>query len=285
MISSVIKYFLYLGFKVLSPEVVQERNEYLRRELGALPLRGVSLDAKYLPSSSPQRTGNIVVICLNTTYQDHHPRHYLPFLENGADVVLWNPTDITPKTYEAELASLLRSLHQEHPASAIALKTYCAGSDPALSAAASLSFPVHLIIDRGHGDTSALVGFLTILAKIPFIHEILKTTFSCNGAEKIHTLRGRLLFMTPASGDQIMDYRGGNLTRDLARRVNEVAKIIPGDHWAKWGKTAYTHALQFLHTLNIVSQVALNETTYPDPEPPSYFKQNCLPYLIKSPCA
>ncbi|MBP9842010.1 MAG: hypothetical protein KBC64_06260 [Simkaniaceae bacterium] len=225
-----------------------------------------------------------MVICLNTTYQDHHPNHYLPFLENGADVVIWNPTEVTPRKYKGDLLKLLRVLKRDHPQAEIALKTYCANSDPAIGAAADVGFPVHLIVDRGHGNAYKLARSLTFFAGLRLVRRILRKEYDCRGIEKIERVRGKILFLTPRGGDQMMDVRQGNLTRDLAARIGATPCFIPGDHWSKWGVSAYRQAFTFLKSVGVISEERLDEKAYPDPLPPSFFKGKCLPCLIHSSC-
>jgi hypothetical protein len=280
----IIQSAFYCGFKVLPLKTIEERERLLteRFEVFLLPCE---VEARLLRSASAQRTGNIVVICLNTTYLDHHPHHYLPFLENGADVLLWNPGgDVTPKHYEADLLKVLQAVHAEKPEATLALKTYCANTDPAISAASQCDFPVHLMVDRGHGDACALARSITLFAGCRWVEKILEKDFVCGGLQKIEQIRGRILFMRPQGGDQMMDDKRENFTAQLAQRVGGVVEWIPGDHWSKWGKTAYGHAFRFLRSVGIVSDEQINEGQYPDPLPPSFFKQHCLPYLIKTAC-
>ena len=278
----IIQTYFFMGFKNLPQPVVQERNQALQDQFQATCLN-CAVDAKYIQAPQTTRTGNILVICLNTTYQDHHPRHWLPFLENGSDIVLWNAKGTTPKEYEANLITVLHALRREKPQAKIALKTYCANTDPAISAAASMNFPIPLIIDRGHGDALSLARSVTIFAELPFVQRILKKDFVCGGINKIQNLTGPILFLTPKYGDQMMDSKRGNLTKALARPGSKI-KLIPGDHWSKWGKTAYRQALRFLESEQLASGHHFDKNAYKDPLPPSFFKRHCLPLLIKTPC-
>jgi hypothetical protein len=90
--------FFYMGYKNLNPNLAVKRRDelfekYNTEELPCQNSNGKQIDAVYISSSSKQ-TGNVLVVCLNKTYQAHHPKHWEPFLENGADIVLWNPTKL-----------------------------------------------------------------------------------------------------------------------------------------------------------------------------------------------
>ena len=97
----------YVGYKILHPALAKERRQALIKEHGAQEFKCRSLDALYIKASSPC-TGNIFIPCLNTTYQDHDPKQWKTFLENGSDILLWNPSQVDPKTFANDLSSILR---------------------------------------------------------------------------------------------------------------------------------------------------------------------------------
>ncbi len=107
----------YAGYRVHSPEIAKARRDELFADYNAeeIRCRNGEIDAVILKSQSDSRTGNILVVCLNTTYQDRHPKHWALFLENGADVVLWNPTQLGPKAYSQDLGSVLNALRESNP--------------------------------------------------------------------------------------------------------------------------------------------------------------------------
>ncbi len=279
--------FFYMGYQVLPSPVVREREQNLKNNFHAHALectnaQGRDIAVRYLRSQAERTTGNAVVICLNTTYVDHHPKHYIPFLENGADVVLWNPTEVIPCVYQEDLACVLRRLKQLNPEQRIAIKSYCASTDPAIGAAASVNFPVTLIVDRGHGDVFSLARSNTAFAGCGCVTEILREDYDCGGKDKIASLQGRVLLLTPEV-DQVMSFGTRNFTQELHKQAPQtVLENIPGDHWAKWGKTAYRTALRFLHQDGILSSIKV--PNFPDPHPPTFWDRTIMPWLVKAWC-
>ncbi len=285
----------YVGFRELDSTTALQRRLELTKKYNAETFesangQGDKIDALYIASQSALKTGNVFVLCLNTTYQDHHPSRWEPFLQSGADVLLWNPTKLGPVSYSKDLSAILNSLRQKKRDQQIAVKTYCASSDPAIRAVADQEDPkMHLIIDRGYGDVCQLARSFTILAALPLVRSVLKETFDCQGVDKIQKVRGKILFLTPNQGDQVMDYKAHkNLTRDLhAKRSDQpLIKLDSSDHWSDWGSTTYNDVLKFLAELNVVNKNynRLEIGQFPNPVLPSWFKQECVPILIKTPC-
>lgn len=287
----IINFSFYAGYNVLAPDLIEQRNAQLRDTYAAVALdchnaQGDSIAVRYIPSKASCATGNVLVICLNTTYEDHHPRHWLPFLERGADIVLWNPTQPLPRVYEQDLTAVLRTLHEKNPDQVVGIKSYCASTDPAISAAASMPFPVHMIIDRGHGDAHALAESYSCFAKCRLVHHILAREYACAGIERITALQGRVQFFS-SEVDQIMEIGEDNLTYQLAALVNQqdAVEVLSGDHWDKWGVTAYSKAFAFLNSVGLLGDTQpVNVQDYPDPAPPSWCAGTLLPVLMKTWC-
>lgn len=298
IVEMVISKFLYFGHKVLDPEVVKTRVESLKT-LGAYSLacqndQGVPIDMLYIPSSSPKRTGNAVVLSMNTTYVDRNPRHYMPYLDNGADVVLWNQTTLTCKQYAKDLFCLLTALKTQNPDQKLCVQSYCASVDPSLSATAELGDPnVSIVADRGQGDVFKLAKSQSILARLPVVQHVLKEKFSCEGIQKIQDIPGRIAFIAPPiQDDQCMQYAGGtkNLTHDLhdARQRNDDTFILyqGGDHWMVWNADIHNRVNEFLKENGIIAPdyTPATEKDFPTRPPPSFLKKRIMPLLVKSSC-
>jgi hypothetical protein len=280
----------YVGYKKLDHVIASERRmglltSYQGQEFGCVNDGETQIDAIYLTAQNT--TGNVLVLCLNTTYQDHHLSHWEPFYENGADILLWNPTKLGAVSYSKELSCLLRSLREKNPHQEIAVKTYCASTDPGISAVADQKDPkMHLIIDRGHGDVYKLARSFTICAQSSIVQDVLKESFDCDGVNKIRAISGRILFIT-SEIDQIMDYKKkGNLTRDLhvIKSDQTLLALDEQDHWSNWTYTTYNTVLGFLKESGVVCSDfnQVQETLFPPSLPPSYFKKECVPVLTKT---
>ncbi len=285
--------FFYCGFDILDPDIATQRRlslftDYNAAEITCTNDDGQLMDVVYIPALPEVATGNAIVICLNTTYQDHHPHRWLPFLQNGADIVLWNPTRLGGVAYSNELASVLHILKNANPDQTLIVKTYCASSDPAIKAVAELSDDrVHLIIDRGYGDVQQLARSFTVFANLPMVKALLSEKFDCKGIEKIQAVNGQILFLIPREVDQVMDYGTGcNLTLDLAHLRGDATVLrAVQDHWSDWGFQTYDAVLGFLARLGVVCPdfQPTDPAEFPEPPPLSYFSKECVPCLTKSP--
>jgi len=277
----------YVGFQdSLTPKELADRRQTYFDQFNTRDLRVDGIDGIHISSTSDAPTGNILVCCLNHRYQKSHPRHIEPFLQRGADVVLWNPTGMCPRSFGEDLTNILRKLRHDNPAAVIALKTYCASSDPAIKAAAELDDPnIHVIVDRGHGDVQTLASSHTGLANLPLVKRILSRDFDCEGRDKIDQVRGRMLFLTPKDVDQVMDYGVKNLTRELytKRPHASLLELSPQDHWSSWGAPTYNKVLDFLANVGVVQNhyAPVDKAAYPVPEAPSCFKRKVVPPLMK----
>lgn len=283
----------YADYRVLSPEIANQRREelfikYNGEEIRCRNDRSEEIDVVVLKSQSASRTENVLIICINITYQDYHPKHWAPFLENGADIVLWNPTKLGPRAYSEDLRHVISALRNRNPNQIIALTSYCMSSDPAILAVSEMRDPnIHLIIDRGHGNAPDLVRSMTLWGRVSLIRRIVDEECDCHGIEKIRDIQGRVLFIFPEKIDQIMNYgKQRSFTQDLLdHRINDDRVVIEGgDHWSKWDHRTYTQALAFLSRIGVVANqesFEVNPDLYPPVQPPSWFQKNIVPIKLK----
>lgn len=282
----------YCGYNEIDPKIALQRKtelvkKYQAEEVSVENHQGKKIDAVYIRHRGQLATGNVLVLCLNTTYLDHHPSRWEPFWKSGADVLLWNPTTLGPKPYAEDLQAVLKSLREKNPNQVIGLKSYCASSDPAISAAAARKDPnVHLIVDRGHGDVKKLARSFTILSSLPIVQTVLEESFDCKGVEKIKNIAGKMLFFIPGQLDQVMDCGKGNLTKDLHNQKPDetLVKLKGHDHWSDWTFNTYNEALNFLAKVGVVhnKHSPVKEEDYPEAPPLGCFPQKCVPFLTKS---
>jgi hypothetical protein len=298
VVEMAISKFFYWGHKVLAPDIVKTRTQALNN-LGAFPLacqndQGVPIDMMYIPSASAKRTGHAIVLALNSTYVDRNPRHYTPYLDNGADVVLWNQTTLTTTQYAKDLFSVLKALKAHNPDQKLCVHSYCASVDPALSAAAELNDPnVSIVADRGQGDVLTLAKSQTIIARLGVVQQVLKDKFFCDGIHKIRDVPGPIAIIAPPTGDdQCMQYAWGtkNLTHDLhhARQRDGDAFILfqGGDHWMGWNADIHNRVNEFLKENGIIAPdyTPATEKAFPTKEQPSFWQRRIMPLLaFKSP--
>jgi hypothetical protein len=294
---SVLSKIFYMGYRSLSYRLANERKNTLLHQKKAYEIpctnrHGVGLDALYIPSQSLLKTGHVIVLALNTSYQDHAPKYYEPFLDRGADVVVWNPTSLTPRQYEEDLIAVLQKLRSLNPHQKIVIKSYCASSDPSISAAAALDDEnIDLIIDRGHGNAGKLARSFTNLVDHPLWKKVIDQHFSCRGEEKISLVKGTILFIS-SEGDQLMNCQEENLThrlyqlRQIAGKSRDIFfKIFQGDHWTLWDAAVYNFVLQFLSSHAIISHsyTQVQENDFPTRHA-SFYKRSILPLFMKIGC-
>jgi hypothetical protein len=300
LINRIIEYalstFFYMGHKVMPDAIAKERTQSLIDNQGAHRLAcqnhaGKDIDLLYVPSSSPHRTGNAVVLALNTTYQNHPLKHYAHYLKNGADVVLWNQTAKNTAQYAQDLLSVLKTVQEENPMQKLCIKSYCAAVEPSIAALAELNDPrISLIADRGHGDVFRLARSQTIFGRLSCVQKVLREKFSCGGLQKIKDIPGPIAVVAPPiADDQCMHYAYGtrNLTHDLymARQRDGDALVLyqGGDHWMQWNAAVHDAVNAFLCKNGILApDYPLSHANMPTP--PSFFKRRVMPILIKSPC-
>lgn len=279
-------------YKTLPPETAQKHRHELIHNFDAkeLACEDSEIDALILKSKSFLRTGNFLVYCINTTYQNHHPRHFAPFLNNGADVVVWNANlaGLTPKNYSRDLTFVLKALRKQNPEQSIAVMGHCMVTDPIISAVSSINDSnIHLIVDRGYGDATSLATALTPLSRIPLIQRILREDCDCQGIEKIKDIGGKILFIFAGTGDQIMDYGWGkNFTQDLAKKRKhhfDAIVLKGGDHWSAWDYPTYSRVLKFLFEVRVTQKEPFELNTYdhPDATSPSYLKRKYVQCALK----
>jgi hypothetical protein len=290
----------YAGYNPLTSTLALSRREALVKEKQALPIictnnQGVAVDALYIPSQSAKKTGNVILMALNTSYQDHHPRHYEHYLQNGADVVLWNPTALKGKQVAEDLTALLKKLKSTNPVQKIVVKTYCASAEPGIAAVAALDDPdISLIVDRGYGDIGRLVRSFTFLSQMPLVKRILREQFACNGLSKVKDIKGRVLFVAPAlKEDQMMHWKGRNLTYELFesrlrswRDGDELLLLKDADHWTPWNAAFCNQVNEFLKKNGIIAAdyTPVSSQVVPDTVAPSCFKRYIVPVLSKGWC-
>ena len=310
VVSCVLSKCFYVGYDALSARVAKERTQQLITGSNARPLvcqndKNVSVDTLYIPSSHPNRTGNVIVFAETTSYQDRLeqglPSKYRYFLDSGMDVVLWNPTELQNRQYAQDLLSVLRALKRQHPDQRIVVKGHCATVEPAIATAADLAQELRddsitLILDRGYADVEAFTRSFTVLTKLPLIHRVIQGQFSCDGMRKLQTFPGKIIFIAPEdpTADQLVYWAGKNLTYAMHElrqtngfREDAFIKLGEGsDHWSSWNSDEYTQITAELSKVGLVASnyLGLTSRAFSARPPLNFFKRTCLPILTKACC-
>lgn len=302
-VTSIIAKMFFKGYQSLDSKAMIAQREGVIRERNAFSLPcpnsgGQKMDLLYIPSASPSRTGNLMVIADTTSYQDRlehsFPSKYKHFLNCGVDIVLWNPTEINPKRYADDLLCVLKVLKKRQPDQKIVVKAHCASVEPAISAAAHFDSSVSLLLDRGYADTLQLARSFTILSTIPGVRRILEKQFCCNGMQNLQRFQGKIIFVAPAdpSADQVVYWRGKNLTYEMHQYRKhhgffKDALIKLGeqsDHWSRWNADEYNQITQELQKLGITANNCPKFIPNAPRLPTTFFKKSCLPLLSKAWC-
>ncbi len=307
---SILRKNFYFGYDALTPTIANDRknnliNNHEAREIPCQNAHGVGIDTLYIPSTHANRTGNVIVFAETTSYQDRldHglPSKYKHFLDRGAAIVLWNPTQLESKQYAQDLLAVLKKLKEQNPDQKITVKGHCATVEPAISAAADLSQELNtdsisLILDRGYADTFAFARSFTFLPKLPCIRRTIQNHFSCDGLQKLRTFPGKIIFIAPQDpkADQITYWAHKNLTYEMhALRAHlgfyNDAFVKLGkasDHWSSWNADEYNQIdAELLKVQTVVANyLEIGSEAHPNRLPLTCFKKTCLPILSKAWC-
>jgi hypothetical protein len=302
----VLSKFFFVGYDPLHSQVARERREDLIAQYNAISLQcqnaqGKEIDVLYLPSAHSNKTGNVIVFAETTSYQDRLdnglPSKYKHFLDRGADIVLWNPTETKCKQYAQDLTSVLKVLKARCPHQKIAIRGHCASVEPVIAAAAEINDDsISLILDRGYADALEFARSFTVLTKLPLVGRIIQERFSCAGMQKLQTFSGKIIFVAPKdpTADQIIYWKGKNFTYEMyewRKTHNHTSDVFvelgeKSDHWSPWNAREYQKITTELNRMGIVSSIYAERTSEPHPErsPRTFFKRVCLPILAKAWC-
>lgn len=310
LVLSILKKSFYSGYDALTPTVANERKQSLITNHGAeiLPCQNpqaIAIDTLYIRSPHANRTGNVIVFAETTSYQDRldHglPSKYKHFLDRGADIVLWNPTQLESKQYAQDLLAVLKKLKEQNPDQKITVKGHCATVEPAIAAAADLSQELNtdsisLILDKGYADTFAFARCFTLLTKLPCVRRTIQNHFSCDGMEKLRTFPGKIIFIAPQDpkADQLTYWAHKNLTYDMHALREHLgfyndAFIKLGrqsDHWSSWNADEYNQIDAELLKVQTVAAnyLEIGSEAHPARPPLTCFKKTCMPILTKAWC-
>jgi hypothetical protein len=242
------------------------------------------IDALYVPANGHHRTGHVIVMCFNGPYQMANPeKHWKLFWAAGADIVLWNPTQIDGPQMATELEALLGTLRTANPNQIITVKTSCAGSAAAIQAVESRHDPrIHLILDRAFGCAEQVVRSVTILAKLPIVRTILQNHFVCSGLSRIGNIAGQTLILE-AEHDQILGRERHSHAlyqrADSSRRDHYLMRGL--DHWAAWDSPTCDKVIDSLRKWSVISNQPVDTTSFIRPKY-SFFYTYIFPYLIRA---
>lgn len=233
------------------------------------PVSKRPIDALYIKSNSKNRTGNAIIYVLGKSYERFHPNNYDHLLEDGSDVVLFNPTQTTIKAMDADLKEIIKELKRRDPDQKLALHGYCIGAHVAGSVAADIaagdvegikaeSLPT--IIDRGYGDGYEVGEKITSSAKIPFVRKYINQDYNVGTLEKIGRHKGAMLFLAPRDGDDQMLHRKikkgkiHNFTKELFEKHHNAQwiELENADHWTPWTIEVHNQVKEFLHKNGII---------------------------------
>jgi hypothetical protein len=254
------------------PTLEQRRKELLHR--GAQPIEelisstNTFLEAVRIPTTRDNPEKKTVLFILSKHYQNLHPRNYQYMLDEGWDVVFFNPSQTTSKAMGEDVKLLIERLKRDHPQTKLALNGYCIGAHVAASVAAELSTPenpIAVVVDRGFGDANQAVENFIGVAKLPPFKKKIKADYnlaSDTTAQKIREFSGKALFISPERGkDRLMHCNHQNLTEELHKQFpaersqyytlpktwnDEKKRWISATHWSSWDDRTQMKVKYFL---------------------------------------
>ncbi len=307
MFSQVLSKLFFFGYRILDPQEAEKRMSALKSKVPVSQLHctdssGTPLDVIYLATTVPHKTDHILVFAETTSYQDRvHsdgslPSQFQHFLDEGINVVLWNPShskNIESKQYADDLLSVLKSL-KEIKTKHIAIKGYCATVEPVISAAVDSGLEnLSLILDRGFSNTRALARSFTPLSEIPWIAQMIQKRFSCNGENKLKRFSGNVIFVAPEdpAADQITSWKGRNLTYEMYHLRNGKDPLVlmdkdTTDHWSPWHAGEYAAITSHLKKFGVIPEKASDAPQgIPQKRPPlTLFQRTLYPWFVKTYC-
>lgn len=226
------------------------------------------IDSIYIKSNAAKCTGNVVVYVLGKDYQSFHPRNYDHLLDDGADIVLFNPSEKSAKAMAADLKTVLGVLRERNPSQKVTLSGFCIGAHVATSVACDLaaesgiSLPV--IVDRGYGDGYELAKKISCIAKVPYVRDYVNKFYNNHTLEKIDKHKGAMLFLSPKDGDdqllhqKLKSKKIKNFTKELHKNHKNdddtFVELENADHWTPWTYQVHNSVKEFLKKQNIIQE-------------------------------
>ena len=255
LVQTVVRVSFFSSFVLAKQRILDERRKQLIAK-GAKPVESLVspqtqqyIDAMYIPS--PNGTGRAVIFSLGKPYQNLHPDNYQHLLEDGLDVVLFNPTENSAVTMAEDLKALIDRRKKDFPGQSILLHGYCIGAHVAIAAAADQVPPIPLVIDRGYGDTNELAERFSFFAKLPCLRSTIRTHYNLNSSEKITRCTAPILVISAPDGkDRMLHGKSHNLIRDLYNKAPGEKRYhtLPetATHWSKWDEATRTTVHRFI---------------------------------------
>ncbi len=271
-----IQYSAFSGFN-LSGTKCKTRRASLMKDYKAEPVEGSDrplvssvsrrpIDALYIPSQSEKKTGNAVIFVLGKHYQSLHPNNYQHLLEDGSDVVLFNPSKYTIEAMDSDLKELIKELKTRDSDQKLSLSGYCVGAHVAASVASDIaagnvegvkaeSFPV--IVDRGFGDGLEMAQKVTVFNRLPFVARRIDRLYNMYANKKLSNHRGSMLFVSPEQGkDQMLHTKSRNITKEMMefhKGKHKLVELEGGDHFTPWTIKVHNKVKKFFQKQGIIA--------------------------------
>lgn len=280
----IVNYSFFSSFNT-SRKVQKKRRQELIHNYNARPIEGSEkplfspvsnqlIDALHIPSQSENRTGNAIIYVLAKHYQNFHPQNFEHLLQDGADVVLFNPSENSAKAMSADLKEVIKELRRRNPEQKFTLHGYCIGAHVASAVAADIADgkveglnaeSIPAIIDRGYGDGFEIAKKVTSVAKLSFPRKYIEKYYNSQVLSKIDKHEGSMLFLTPQLGkDQITHTKKKNFTLEIMEKhkkgTNQLLQLDNADHWTPWSIEVHNKVKKFLQKEGIISTTCTQVT-------------------------
>lgn len=268
-------YAYFSGFN--TPESRQKtRRKQLIKDKGAEPIEGEweplsspisnrPIDAVRIPSTAKSRTGNAVIFVLGKHYQDFHPQNYDHLLEDGADVILFNPSKKNTKVMEADLKEVIKEVRKRDPKQKLMLHGYCIGAHVAAAVASNIAAgevsglepeSIPAVIDRGFKDAQEVGAHSNRFVNLPFARKYVNRYYNARFS-KMNAHNAPMLFVTPEKGgDQVNHKKNRDFTSEMMTEHNsekdQVVLLEGGDHWSSWPVSVHNKVKKFLSKEGII---------------------------------
>lgn len=262
------------------------------------------IDALYFKSEATERTGNAVIYVLGKDYQDYHPKNYDHILDDGADVILFNPSENTVRAMAEDLKTLIYELKKRNPEQKLLLHGYSVGAHVAAGVASDIasgevqdvkaeSFPV--IVDRGYGDGYELVKRVSLITSLSYSRKYINEYHNDHVLKKIEKHQGAMLFLTAKDGKDPLTHlrlkrkKIKNLTKELRVNhrygINKLIELQNADHWTPWTYRVHNEVKEFMKNEGIVRSNYIkfdeqNTGSFPEKTKVPWAREHILPLFI-----
>jgi len=258
LLQFLINWCYFTGYISIHPNKHATRRFDLIKNKHAKAIEGVfspithkQIDAIHIPATHQSTPRKILIMQCAKNYTRLNPRNYEKYLENGYDVVLYDPTKIQMDATTADLQALILKVKHDDPDASISLYGFSIGGFIVMNAAKDMPKYIDAIIcDRGFSKPYQVANNIFVLFKV------FKSYIQSHGNIPNATLRKlpRTLFLSPRQNEDFLTH-SRLFNRNLIRKMftlrqnpqDTYIELDPGmGHWSRLGPGHQQAIVDFL---------------------------------------